>query len=226
MKILLVEDEQLLADALEHILMKHGYLVDCAYDGTEGYLFAETGIYDIIILDRMLPGMDGVTIMQRLRAKNIQTPIIMLTARGSVDDRVSGLDAGANDYLIKPFATKELLARIRAQTRVNAKNDPSQLACGDLFLDTKSCEATLKNISVKLTLKETQLLEYLMRNKGQVLAKETILNRVWGFDSESDTANLDVYIFFLRKKINFGQCGLKLETVRGVGFKLKEVAHV
>lgn len=223
MRILLVEDETRLAEALEQILRRQGYLVDVTGNGAVGKDMAETGIYGVIILDRMLPNMEGVDILKQLRANGIKTPVIFLTARDSVQNRVEGLDAGADDYLVKPFSKDELLARVRALTRRSESLGESNAASvASLSLDTRSCEVTATGEKIKLSTTETQLLELLIRNKGQVLTKEQILDRVWGFDKDVDVKNVELYIFYLRKKIPFEKCGAEICTVRGIGYCMKE----
>lgn len=224
MRVLLVEDELRLAEALEYILKKQGYLVDFIADGAIAQDMAETNIYDIIILDRMLPNIEGVDILKYLRAHNIVTPVIFLTAKDSISNRIEGLDAGADDYLVKPFSKEELLARVRALSRRSEKlqvNDKLKVA--NLSVDVSSCEANINNEKIKLTLKETQLLELLMRNSNQVLTKEQILDRIWGYDNDVEINNVELYIFYLRKKIKFETAGVTIKTIRGVGYSLKEI---
>lgn len=223
MRILLVEDEARLADALAQILKRQGYLVDVTGDGAVGQDMAETEIYDAIILDRMLPHIEGVDILKYLRAKQIVTPVILLTAKDAVSSRVEGLDAGADDYLVKPFAKDELLARVRALTRRSETLQVTdQIRVASLCLDMRSCEVSAEANNIKLTLTEAQLLELLMRNQGQVLTKEQILDRIWGFEKEVELKNVELYIFYLRKKIAFAQYGVEIQTVRGVGYCLRE----
>ncbi len=227
MRILLVEDERRLADALEYILKKNHFIVDAAYDGINGQDMAETGIYDLIILDRMLPGKEGVEILKYLRSKKITSAVIILTAKDAVPCRIEGLDAGADDYLIKPFSTEELMARIRALGRRSHHKVPSDLfQIGDFTFDPKSCEGRYKDKHVRFTLKETQLLELLLRNAGQVLTKEQILERVWGFDSEVEMNAIEIYIYYVRKKLNALNSSLSISTIRGIGYCLKEAEHV
>jgi len=223
-RILLVEDEIRLAEALEQILKKQGYVVDLACDGAVGQEMAETGIYDVIILDRNLPSIEGVDVLKSLRREEITTPVILLTAKDTVANRVEGLDAGADDYLIKPFSKDELLARLRALSRrpSNLQGD-DQLCVASLSLDVPACEVVVGNKKTKLTVTEAQLLELFMRNVGRVLTKEQILDRIWGFDKEVELKNVELYVFYLRKKIDFKKSGVNLETVRGVGYVLKEV---
>ena len=226
MRILLVEDEIRLAEALEQILKRAGYVVDVTGDGAVGRDMAETGIYDVIILDRNLPGMEGVDVLKQLRRALITTPVIFLTAKDSVVNRVEGLDAGADDYLVKPFSKDELLARVRALSRRPQNlqmNDGIQV--GKLSLNPRACEVTVMKDGpkIKLTATESQLLELLMRNAGRVLTKAQLLDKIWGFDKEVDIKNVELYVFYLRKKIDFEQLGVSLQTVRGVGYCLKEL---
>lgn len=227
LRLLLIEDEKGLCEALEYILKKNKYLVDTANNGETGYDLAATGIYDLIILDRMLPGKDGLTVLRELRASNLVTPVILLTAMDSVENRVEGLDAGADDYLIKPFATEELLARIRALARRRNELLPDDtISLASLTLDPRRCEISLGNMRAKLTLKETMLLELFMRNPGQVITKEQIFDRVWGFYTEVEMNNVEIYIHYLRKKLHSKISGIKIETIRGIGYCLKEEPDV
>jgi len=223
MRVLLVEDETRLAEALAYILKKNKYAVDLAFNGISGEELAETGIYDLIILDRMLPGKEGVAVLESLRARGIKTPVLMLTARDAVQDRVAGLNAGADDYLIKPFATEELLARLAALARRSPELlNEGKLPAGRLTLDPMRCEVSYGPGTIKLTLKEAQLLEYLIKNRGQVLSREQLLSRVWGLDTEVEINIVEIYIHYLRKKLDPEKSGVQIETVRGVGYCLKE----
>lgn len=227
MRLLLVEDEKRLSDAIAYILKKNKYTVDIAFDGRNGLEMAETDIYDIIILDIMLPVKDGISVLKELREKKIVTPVLMLTARDTLEDKIKGLDAGADDYLVKPFATEELLARLRALGR--RKRDSLQmdkLTAGLLSLDILRGEALCHEKIIRLTIKESQLLELFMRNKGQVLTKEQIIDRVWGYGVGVEPNNVEIYIHYLRKKIEPENCKLKLETVRGIGYCLREDSNV
>ncbi len=227
MRILLVEDEKRLSEALSYILKKNRYAVDTALDGITGQDLAETGIFDVIILDRMLPGRDGISILKYLREKGVKTPILMLTAKDSIADRVEGLDAGADDYLIKPFSTEELLARIRALGRRQSELIPcDSLQAASLVLHTLRGEVECRGKAVKLTAKETQLLELFLRNKGQVITREQILDRVWGLDSEVEMNNVEIYIYYLRKKLEPLPAEVRIDTVRGIGYCLKEMENV
>ena len=224
MRILLVEDEIRLAEALEQILKKQGYIVDVANDGAVGQDMAETGIYGVIILDRNLPSIEGVEILKYLRKQQIATPVILLTAKDTISNRVEGLDAGADDYLIKPFSKDELLARVRALSRRSENLQTSDmLQIASLCLDMRSCEVSIGAEKIKLTTTESQLLELLMRNQGQVLTKEQILDRIWGFDKDVEIKNVELYVFYLRKKIAFEKGGVAINTVRGIGYCLKEI---
>lgn len=224
MKILLAEDEPRLAEALVHILRRQGYQVDAASDGLEAQEYAERGLYDVIILDRMLPHREGVEILKRIRQRGVMTPVIFLTAKDALTDRIEGLDAGADDYLVKPFEKGELLARVRALGRRAANLvAEDRLAAGQLVLDIRTGEVSCPEGRVKLTAKEAQLLEFFLCNKGAVLGKAQIFDRVWGLEAESDISNVELYVFYLRKKLDFAACGLSLATVRGMGYRLQEV---
>ncbi|TGE32927.1 response regulator transcription factor [Desulfosporosinus sp. Sb-LF] len=225
MRLLLVEDEPRLSEALAYILKKNKYGVDTAFDGETGQAMAETGVYDLIILDRMLPRKEGVSLLKELRSQGITTPVLLLTAKDSIQDRIEGLDAGADDYLVKPFSTDELLARLRALgRRLNTQIQDEQLTVAGLILKPLHCELTKGSETVKLTLKESLLLELFMRNPRQVITKEQILDRVWGLDSEVEANNVEIYVHYLRKKLNSSE--VRIETVRGIGYCLKEVPNV
>lgn len=224
MRILLIEDEEGLGEALQYMLQKNNYLTDWVTDGIDGQDMAESNIYDLIILDRMLPRKEGVEILKYLRKKGIKTTVIFLTARDSIDARVEGLDAGADDYLIKPFAVDELLARIRVLARRHENVDENnKIMLGKLVIDNTVCEVSYETTTIKLTVKEFQLLELLVRNHGKVMTKEQILVRVWGADSEVEFNSIELYIYYLRKKIDFKKAGVELKTIRGIGYCLKEV---
>lgn len=221
MRILIVEDEVGLADALQYVLEKNGYSVDIAYDGLEGEAFALQDIYDGIVLDRMLPGKEGLEILKAMRHANIKTPTMFLTAKDTINDRVEGLDAGADDYLIKPFSNKEFIARVGALVR--RRGDfiyDEKINLLNTILDINNCTYTINEKTISLTKKETQLLELLIRNKNQVIKKEQILDKVWGFNNNVEIANVELYIFYLRKKIDFSKSNLELKTIRGVGYSL------
>ena len=222
MRILIVEDEHKIAGALKQGLMQENYACDIAYNADEGLSSALTSDYDLIILDRMLPGLiDGVEICKEVRANGIHSPIIMLTAKDQIHDRVVGLNAGADDYLVKPFAFEELLARVRALLRRPQDNLGTQLKLNDLTLDTISYEVKRAGKKIKLSSKEYALLHYLMRNQNQVLSKQNIIAHVWDFDADVLPNTVEVYMGYLRNKIDRPFRGPSLiQTVRGFGYKL------
>ncbi len=223
MKLLIVEDEDKLVEALSYVLKKNGYAVDAALDGETGIEMASTGIYDIIVLDRMIPNLDGLSLLKEIRSLGLDTPVLFLTAKDAPKDRVEGLDAGADDYLVKPFFTGELLARLRALTRrKNKELIGNTIEAAGLVFDPLRCEVTKGNEVIHLTLKESLLLELLIRNYGRVITKENILEKVWGYNSDIELANVDLYIHYLRKKLNVSS----IKTVRGVGYYLQEDTHV
>lgn len=222
MRLLLVEDERALAESLEHILKKAGNQVDLAYDGTAGLDLGLSGIYDVIILDRMLPGVDGLSITRELRLQQVKTPILMLTALGSVADRISGLDTGADDYLVKPAAPEELLARVRALSRRQEGLVMEQLTAGNLALRLSDQTAVCRDKSIRLPAKEFAILRLLMHNHGRIVSKEAIINKVWAVDSDAIDNNVEIYISFLRKKLAFLETDQKLTTVRKAGYILED----
>ncbi len=223
MRLLLVEDEKRMAQALCEILRLEKYEVDHYDDGINGLAAIESNIYDIAILDVMLPGMNGFEIAKKARAGGITTPILMLTAKGELDDKVTGLDSGADDYLTKPFMTKELLARLRALGRRTLNITDGVLSYGDITLETGtltlSCAASGE--SVRLSEKEYRILEYLIANKGQILTREQLAVKIWGFDSDSEYNNVEVYMSFTRKKLSFVKAKTEIKAVRGVGYELR-----
>ncbi len=223
MRILIVEDERHLADAVEQILKKNNYSTDVVYDGESGLDYGRTDSYDLILLDIMLPKMDGITVLKTLRKEHIQTPVIMLTAKGEVEDTVWGLDAGADDYLAKPFATPELLARIRASLRRKVEiTQEGVYTFSDIELNMSNLSLRKGATNIHLTLKEGELLEFLIVRKNMASSKETIIEKIWGYDSEAEHNNVEVYISFLRKKLSFLKSEVSITTVRGVGYLLKE----
>lgn len=224
MKILVVEDEKGLREALIRTLSGEGYLADGAADGDEGYSMICSGLYDLVLLDIMLPVYDGLEVLRRIRKQKMDVPVIMLTARSTIEDKVGGMDLGADDYLTKPFAMPELLARIRMVSRRKAGNSiDNRLKAGDLILDTQTytLSCTNNNRSVRLGAKEYQLMEYLIRNAGQIISREQITQRVWGYDTDAEYNNVDVYVSFLRKKMKFVQSAARISSVRGVGYELE-----
>jgi len=222
MRILIIEDETYLAEALTHILRKNNYSADAVNDGLAGLDNALTGIYDLILLDIMLPGMDGISVLKNIRKAGISTPVILLTAKGEVSDKVTGLDCGADDYLAKPFATEELLARIRAASRRKGEVIPDNtIKFGDIELNTGSLKLAKVPREIKLILKESELLELLMTRKNAVTSKELVIEKLWGFDSDAEHNNVEVYISFLRKKLVYLDSSVSIGTVRGVGYILE-----
>ncbi|MDR1003091.1 MAG: response regulator transcription factor [Oscillospiraceae bacterium] len=221
MNVLIVEDERKLADVLEHILKEEKYIVDAAYNGNDGLAYALTGTYDVIILDVMLPGMNGFDIVRRMRNEKNSTPVLMLTAKGEINDRVHGLDCGADDYMQKPFSSDELLARIRALTRRQGEIVLEVMEYGDLTLRLDNHELSCRDKSVRLSLKEYEVLKLLVVNKNQVLTKDIIITKVWGYDSEAENNNLEAYISFLRKKLTYLESGVMIDVLRKVGYTLK-----
>jgi DNA-binding response OmpR family regulator len=219
MKLLLMKDECKLVEAMSHLLKKNGYAVDTAMDEETGLEMATTGLYDIIILDRVLPGRTGITFLKKLRNLKINTPILFLTPKDTPKYRVEALDAGADDSLAKPFFTGELLARLRALTRRRDKDFiGDSISAAGLTLNPLKGKVIKGNELINLTMKESLLLEMLMRNFGQVITKERIMEKVWSYNSETNIANIDLYIHYLRKKLNSSN----IKTVRGVGYFLQE----
>jgi two-component system, OmpR family, response regulator len=218
-----VEDEQRLAFLLRRVLLEERHTVDLAYDGQTGLDLALSDTYDVVILDVMLPGLDGLEVCRQMRAERIMTPVLMLTARGAVEDRVVGLNVGADDYLVKPFAMEELLARINALLRRRDRrfDEVPQLSAGDLTLDLVRHEARRAGRVIELTAKEFALLEYLMRHPGQVLTRTQIIDAVWRYDLEALSNVVDIYIHYLREKIDHGFSHALIKTVRGVGYKIE-----
>lgn len=224
MRILVVEDEHKIAQAIKKGLEQEAYAVDIAYDGMSGYDMAVAESYDVIILDRLLPGMEGVEICKKLRKDSIHTPVLMLTAKGQLADKVEGLDAGADDYLVKPFAFEELLARIRALIRRPRDIDTIVLQVSDVTLNTTTYEVKRGGILLRLSSKEYALLEYLMRHPGLILTKEQIIAHVWNYDADVLPNTVEVYIGYLRNKIDkaFKDKKSLIHTVRGFGYKIGE----
>jgi len=222
MRILVVEDEHRIANTIKEGLEQERYVVDVAYDGEEGYDLAATEEYDAIILDLMLPKKDGIHVCRDLRSEGIHTPILMLTAKSQTQDKITGLDAGADDYLTKPFSFGELLARLRALSRRPNKTVNETLQVGDLVLDPRTCEVKRDGEKIDLTNKEYSLLEYMMRNRGAVLSKDQIINNIWNYDADVLPNTVEVYIRILRNKIDkaFPNKNPLIITVRGFGYKI------
>jgi DNA-binding response OmpR family regulator len=227
MRLLVVEDERKLARLLQGLLQDENHTVDLAFDGEEALEYVRNGDYDLIVLDVMLPGIDGLEVCRRLRQQRVRTPILMLTARDSIEDRVAGLDAGADDYLTKPFAFAELLARIRALSRREVPEliTNNRLTVGDLSLDLKTREVGRADRHIDLTPKEFSLLEYLMRHPNQVLSTQQIADHVWSYDFDGLTNRVAVYISYLRRKLE-GDGPNPIQTVHGIGYRIVPVAPV
>ena len=221
MRILLVEDNRRLSDSLRAVLVEDGYAVDAAYDGVEGEELAGFTPYDVIILDIMLPKRDGIEVCRSLRSQKIKTPILMLTARDSLDDRVLGLDSGADDYLIKPFEIKELRARLRALLRRETDNKGGHLAVADLRLDPATHDAWRGKTKLDLTAKEFSLLEYMMRNPNRLITRDMVLNHLWDYGQTLASNVVDVHIRRLRRKVDDPFEPKLIETIRGAGYRLK-----
>lgn len=222
MKLLLVEDEKQLSEALQQILIKNKYTVDAVYNGDEGLDYALTGVYDVIILDIMLPKLNGIEILKMIRKRKISTPVILLTAKGSVEDRILGLDSGADDYLPKPFSPDELLARLRALTRRNGYFiNENILEFSDIKLNLSTYDMEVNDNSITLTQKEFEILKYFMQRPKLVVSKDDLITKLWGFDSDIEHNNIEVYISFLRKKLAYVESNVKITTIRRVGYRLE-----
>ena len=222
MRILIVEDEQQLSEALGAILEKHNYTVDRVFNGEDGLDYILSNIYDLVILDIMLPLMNGLDVLKKARKEGIECPIILLTAKGEVSDKVTGLDCGADDYLPKPFYTEELLARIRALSRRKGEvTNDNELSFGDITLNIGTLELSTSLNSVKLTAKEFGLLELLINRKGSIINKDDIINKLWGFESEAEHNNVEVYISFLRRKLTFLKSKVTIKAIRNIGYLLE-----
>ncbi len=222
MNVLIVEDEKRLADALAHILIENKYMVDVVYDGADGLAYGESGIYDCIILDIMLPSMNGFDVCLELRKKKITTPVLMLTAKDTVYDKVRGLDAGADDYMTKPFSPEELMARLRVLTRRRGEVILDEMKYGDitLHLDQSklSCSKSLK--SIHLNFKECEMLKMFLSKPEVIISKQDLIVRIWGYDSDAGDNNVEAYISFLRKKLIFVESNMHISSVKKLGYKL------
>lgn len=221
MRILVVEDERDLNRVISKRLESEGYSVDRCFDGEEALDFIDVGEFDAIIMDIMMPRINGIEVLKQMRIRNNTTPVLLLTARDGIGDRVNGLDAGADDYLIKPFAFEELLARIRVMTRKASGNSTNVFSAADLTMDLNSHTVVRGDVNINLSAKEFEILEYLLRNKGIVLSREKIENHVWDFDYSGGTNVVDVYIRYLRKKIDDNFEPKLIHTVRGCGYVLR-----
>ena len=222
MRILVIEDERKIADFIKRGLKEEGYAVDVSYDGQEGHFQATTAEYDLIILDLMLPNLDGMSLCKKLREEKNATPILMLTAKDQIRDKILGLDAGADDYLTKPFAFAELLARVRALLRRNESRGITKLNVGELTIDLVTHKVSRAGKEIDLTAKEFALLEYLMRNTGAIVTRTMISEHVWDINFDTYTNVIDVYINYLRNKIDQGFSKKLIHTIRGRGYILKE----
>ncbi len=222
MKILLAEDERSLSRALVKILEKNNYNADAVYNGEDALTYLQSGNYDAAILDIMMPKMDGITVLKKLRANGNTIPIIMLTAKSEVDDKVLGLDSGANDYLTKPFDTKELLARIRAMTRTQTATD-SRISFGNITLNRATFELSSPSGNFRLANKEFQMMELLMSNPQHLFSTEKLMERIWGYDSDAEINVVWVYISYLRKKLTALQANIQIKATRNAGYSLEEL---
>ena len=223
MNILIIEDEYSLADAVAETLKNESFNVCIKTNGEDGEDEALTENYDLILLDVMLPGKNGFEILKYLRKEKIKTPVIMLTAKSEIDDKLDGLEHGADDYVTKPFSMRELMARIKAVLkRTNNIEDTNCLEYGDLTLDLKNAKLKSHNNEIQISGKELELLEQLLLNKNQILSKETLIERVWGYESEAEYNSVEVYITFIRRKLKLIESGVNIKAVRGVGYKLEE----
>ncbi len=221
MKLLVIEDEVALADALSEILKRNKYAVDTVYDGEDGLDYALTGIYDCILLDIMLPKKDGITVLRELRAAHLSTPVLLLTAKSDTEDKIKGLDSGADDYLTKPFVSGELLARVRSLTRRRGEVITDEFTFGDISLNKSTFSLSREGQFLKLSLKEYQILELLIANPKQLIPKERFIEKIWGYESDVEYNNVEVYISFLRKKLATIGSSVTIKTARGIGYFLE-----
>lgn len=222
MRVLIVEDEVRLAEALAQILKANKYMTDVVHSGLDGFDYGLSGIYDVIVLDVMLPEMDGFTIAKKLRDNKIQTPIIMLTAKDAIRDKVTGLDCGADDYMTKPFVPDELLARIRALTRRQGEVQLSEAAFADISLNLSTGDLSCGEKSIHLNYKESEILKLLMANPNSAVSKDDLITKVWGYDSDATDNNVEAYISFLRKKLQYLNSNVGITALRKVGYRLEE----
>lgn len=222
MQILIVEDEKRLADALKQILLEQKYMVDVVYDGNDGLDYGLSDIYDLIILDIMIPYRDGFEVVRELRKSKIQTPVLMLTAKDSVSDKVAGLDSGADDYMTKPFAPEELLARIKALTRRKGEVTLDETEFGDFNFNVSTSTLTKGTKSVRLNFKEAEILKLLIANRDVIISKDELITKVWGYDSDAGANNVEAYISFLRRKLNFVNSSTEIKAVKKMGYRLEQ----
>jgi two-component system OmpR family response regulator len=222
MQILVVEDDTRLADAMAAILEDNQYQVDVVHDGADGLAYAKSGIYDVVILDVMLPKMSGFDVVSELRRAKVTTPVLLLTARDSVGDKVTGLDAGADDYMTKPFAPAELMARLRSLSRRQGEVQFETLEFADVKLDLESCDLSCGTKSIHLGFKEFSIMKILLSNPTAVVSKDTLISKVWGYDSTADDNNVEAYISFLRKKLRFVGSRVKVASLRKMGYRLED----
>ena len=220
MNILIVDDEKQLTEALAAILKQHNYSVDCAYNGEDGFDFASSGIYDLIILDVMMPKMDGFTMLKLLRARKIDVPVLMLSAKSEISDKIEGLNLGADDYIAKPFNSGELLARIKALLRRKDTFTGNVLSFNDVSLDRDTFELIKENKKIALGKKEFQIMEMLMLNSGKSIDKEKFIEKIWGYDTDAEYNTIEVYVSFLRKKLTAVGAITKIKSIRGIGYTL------
>ncbi|WP_099203001.1 response regulator transcription factor [Miniphocaeibacter massiliensis] len=221
MRILIVEDEKRLSEAISEILKSEKYDVDVVHNGKDGLDYGLSDIYDAILLDVMLPGLDGFTILKELRKNKIDTPILMLTAKDEISSKVEGLDYGADDYMTKPFDTEELLARIRSITRRQGQVYINEIEFKDLKLDLSNYNLSTNEKSINLTAKEFEIMKLLMSNTNIVVTKDELISKIWGYDSDAEDNNVEVYISFLRKKLKFLKSNVNITTLRKLGYKLE-----
>lgn len=223
MRLLIIEDDQNLADVLSLQLQHEGFETDCIYHGADAVFYALQNVYDVIILDRMLPGMDGLTILKLLRENQIHTPVILATALDSIEERITGLNCGADDYIVKPYDIRELIARIYALVRrpSNLENIKT-LSFGDLVFDLAEGNLSVRERKIHLSKRERLLLEYFLKNPNQTLSRQLLYTRIWGIDGEVEDGNLDTYIYYLRKHLRSLESHVQISTVHGTGYKLEE----
>lgn len=222
MQILIVEDEKRLADALKQIMLEQKYMADVVYDGNDGLLYGKSGIYDLIILDVMLPYKDGFEVALELRQNKISTPILMLTAKDTIADKVGGLNCGADDYMTKPFAPEELLARIKALTRRKGEVMLDKLQFDDFDFDASTNQLSKGAKSVHLNFKEAELLKLFLSKPSVIISKDEIITKVWGYDSDATSNNVEAYISFLRRKLNFINSESEIKSVKKLGYRLEK----